>query len=63
MLIGDMRVSTASQSLGLQRDALLAAGVDPDRIYEDVCSGKSIDRQGLVHALASQAVFTSRTCT
>jgi hypothetical protein len=30
MLIGDMRLSTADerQSVGLQRDALLAAGVD-----------------------------------
>jgi DNA invertase Pin-like site-specific DNA recombinase len=51
MLIGYMRVSTADQSLDLQRDALLAAGVDRDRIYEDVCSGKSTDRPGLARAL------------
>lgn len=51
MLIGYMRVSTADQSLGLQRDALLAAGVGRDRLYEDVCSGKSTDRPGLARAL------------
>lgn len=51
MLIGYMRVSTADQSLDLQRDALLAAGVVPERIYEDVCSGKSTDRPGLGRAL------------
>lgn len=46
-------VSTAdqSQSLDLQRDALVAAGVAPDRIYEDVCSGKSTTRPGLDRAL------------
>lgn len=51
MLIGYMRVSTADQSLDLQRDALLAADVSPDRIYEDVCSGKSTKRPGLARAL------------
>ena len=51
MRIGYMRVSTADQSLGLQRDALLAAGVAPERIYEDVCSGKAVDRPGLARAL------------
>lgn len=51
MLIGYMRVSTADQSLDLQRDALLAADVSPDRIYEDVCSGKSTERLGLARAL------------
>lgn len=51
MLIGYMRVSTADQSLDLQRDALLAADVSPDRIYEDVCSGKSTERPGLARAL------------
>ncbi|NTV48122.1 MAG: recombinase family protein [Geobacteraceae bacterium] len=44
MLIGYMRVSKAngSQSTDLQRDALIAAGVDPEKIYEDKASG-SID--------------------
>ena len=51
MLVGYMRVSTADQNLGLQRDALIAAGVAPDRICEDVCSGRAVDRPGLERAL------------
>jgi DNA invertase Pin-like site-specific DNA recombinase len=37
MLIGYMRVSKAdgSQATDLQRDALIAAGVDPAHLYED----------------------------
>ena len=42
MLVGYMRVSKAdgSQVSDLQRDALLAAGVDGRHLYEDVASGK-----------------------
>jgi DNA invertase Pin-like site-specific DNA recombinase len=42
VLIGYMRVSKAegSQTLDLQRDALLAAGVEPEHLYEDQASGK-----------------------
>ena len=49
MLLGYMRVSKAdgSQTTDLQRDALLAAGVEPDRFYEDHASGKRDDRPGL----------------
>ena len=49
MLIGYMRVSKAdgSQALDPQRDALLAAGVDPARLYEDHASGQRDDRPGL----------------
>ena len=49
MLIGYTRVSKAdgSQSLDLQRDALVAEGVEPDRIYEDRASGATQDRPGL----------------
>ncbi len=49
MLIGYMRVSTAEQSLDLQRDALEQAGCR--KIYEDVCSGRATDRPGLAQAL------------
>jgi DNA invertase Pin-like site-specific DNA recombinase len=53
MLIGYMRVSKAdgSQVLDLQRDALLAAGVLQEHLYEDFASGKKDDRQGLAHCL------------
>jgi DNA invertase Pin-like site-specific DNA recombinase len=65
MLIGYMRVSTASvrgpdgkpdaeeaakrerQLFDLQHDALLAAGIDLERIYKDRASGKSEDRPQL----------------
>ena len=49
MLVGYMRVSKAdgSQVTDLQRDALLAAGVDPQHLYEDFASGKRDDRPGL----------------
>ena len=49
MLIGYTRVSKAdgSQRLDLQRDALIAAGVAPQAIYEDRASGKREDRPGL----------------
>ena len=44
-----MRVSKAdgSQVLDLQRDALLAAGVEEGNLYEDKCSGSKDDRPGL----------------
>lgn len=44
-----MRVSKAdgSQVLDLQRDALLQVGVEPERIYEDLGSGRFDDRPGL----------------
>lgn len=38
-LIGYARVSTEDQDLALQRDALLAAGVDQGSIYEEHASG------------------------
>ncbi len=49
MLIGYARVSKAdgSQSLSLQTDALEAAGISRDRIYEDRASGKTDNRPGL----------------
>lgn len=49
MLIGYARVSKAdgSQSLDLQRDALVAAGVEEQQIYSDQASGKNDKRAGL----------------
>ena len=49
MLVGYMRVSKSdgSQTLDLQRDALLAAGVEAQHIYEDKASGKTDARPGL----------------
>lgn len=51
--VGYMRVSKAdgSQTVDLQRDALLAAGVEPDRLYEDHVSGQIDDRPGLASCL------------
>ena len=48
-LLGYCRVSKAdgTQTLDLQRDALLAAGVEPGNIYDDHASGKRDDRPGL----------------
>ncbi|MGL5387329.1 MAG: recombinase family protein [Enterobacterales bacterium] len=53
MLIGYMRVSKADgfQANDLQRDALLAAGVDAAHLYEDRASGKREDRPGLIACL------------
>ena len=51
MLIGYARVSTADQSLNLQRDALLAAGCPDNRVYTDITSGAKADRPGLEAAL------------
>lgn len=55
MLTGYMRVSKAdgSQVLDLQRDAMIAAGVDPAHIYEDKCSGSKDERPGLAACLKS----------
>ena len=53
MLIGYARVSKAdgSQTTDLQRDALLAEGVQEEHIYEDHASGKKDDRPGLSNCL------------
>lgn len=53
MLIGYMRVSTDNdrQSTDLQRDALLAAGVDVRHLFQDHASGAKDDRPGLAKAL------------
>jgi hypothetical protein len=47
MLVGYMRVSTDGdrQVLDLQRDALLAAGVDQRHLFEDHASGSRGERR------------------
>ena len=58
MLVGYMRVSKTdgSQTLDPQRDALLAAGIEPDRLYEDRASGRSDQRPGLAACLKALRV-------
>ena len=63
LMLGYMRVSKAdgSQTTDLQRDALLTAGVEPERIYEDHASGKRDNRPGLdacLKALRENDVLT-----
>ena len=54
MLVGYERISTdgGRQSADLQRDALIAAGVDARHIYGDRLSGSRDDRPGLTACLA-----------
>ena len=54
MLVGYMRVSSDNdrQTTDLQRDALLAAGVDPRQLFTDKASGARDDRPGLHQVLA-----------
>jgi DNA invertase Pin-like site-specific DNA recombinase len=49
MKLGYVRISKAdgSQTLDLQVDALAAAGVAPEHLYQDEASGKRDDRPGL----------------
>ena len=53
MLVGYMRDSKAdgSQTTDLQRDALLASGIDANSLYEDRASGKKDDRPQLAACL------------
>jgi DNA invertase Pin-like site-specific DNA recombinase len=53
MRVGYMRVSSDSdrQTTDLQRDALIAAGVDERHLFEDKASGARDDRPGLARAL------------
>jgi DNA invertase Pin-like site-specific DNA recombinase len=49
VLVGYARVSTAEQSLNLQRDALKKAGCK--KVFTDVASGAKAERTGLTKAL------------
>lgn len=53
MLVGYMRVSSADarQSVDLQRDALMAAGIDERHLHIDKASGARDDRPGLTACL------------
>jgi len=53
MLVGYMRVSKAdgSQTVELQRDALIEAGVSVEQLYEDMASGRADNRPGLIACL------------
>jgi DNA invertase Pin-like site-specific DNA recombinase len=53
MLVGYMRVSSDSdrQTTALQRDALIAAGIDERHLFEDKASGARDDRPGLKRCL------------
>lgn len=53
MQIGYMRVSKSdgSQTLDPQRDALIAAGILPNRLYQDLASGRHDARPGLAACL------------
>jgi DNA invertase Pin-like site-specific DNA recombinase len=54
LTIGYARVSTDEQDLTAQRDALLAIGIQPDRIYVDHgLTGSDRNRPGLREALAA----------
>ena len=54
MFVGYVRVSSESdrQNSDLQRDALIAVGVDSRHLFEDRASGARTDRPGLTQALA-----------
>lgn len=53
MHIGYARVSKTdgTQTTHLQRDALIGAGVEPENLFEDQASGRSLDRPGLALCL------------
>ena len=55
MLIGYMRISKSdgTQTLDLQKDALIEAGIQEERIYQDMVSGKRESRPGLEGCLKS----------
>ena len=53
MLIGYARVSKFDGNLDLQKDSLIASGVNEDRIYQEYASGKKEDRPELQQCLKS----------
>ena len=63
MLIGYMRVSSADerQSVDLQRDALIAAGVDERHLHQDRASGARDDRPGLKACAVDDSLDLSKS--
>lgn len=61
---GYARVSTEQQSLEIQRDLLLAQGIQAERIITDKASGKDTDRTGLqeliLKAESGDTIFVSK---
>ena len=57
-LFGYARVSTTDQELNLQVDALLAHGVEKQRLYCDKISGTREDRPGLAACNEALGVVT-----
>lgn len=53
MKLGYARVSTLDQSLDLQKDALLKAGVEADYIFEEKVTGTKADRPKLQELISS----------
>lgn len=49
--IGYARVSTGEQDLRMQRDALVAFGVDPRDIWEEKASGASVEKRHVFQAM------------
>jgi DNA invertase Pin-like site-specific DNA recombinase len=49
--MGYARVSTSDQDLRMQRDALLAVGVDPRDIFEESVSGASLAKRKEFHVM------------
>lgn len=50
-LIGYIRVSSVGQNLEVQREKMIAAGVEPDHIFEEKRSGLDSDRLQLKEAI------------
>ena len=59
MIYGYMRVSTKSQNLNRQEDALLEFGVEKDNIFADKESGKNFDREKYQEM---KSILKRRTC-
>lgn len=49
--MGYARVSTSDQDMRMQRDALIAVGVDPRDIFEETASGATLAKRREFHAM------------